>query len=61
MIITIDFRRPSKIYYYYFNSFNLFPEKIEALEDKIKTEMSTLKEKMAKMNDEMDIFTDLDR
>jgi len=36
-------------------------EKIEALEEKIKTEMSTLKEKMVKMNDEMDVFTDLDR
>ena len=36
-------------------------EKIEALEDKIKTEMTTLKEKMGRMEDEMVTFTDLDR
>jgi len=36
-------------------------EKIEALEEKIKTEMLTLKDKMAKMQDEMAVFTDIDR
>ena len=36
-------------------------EKIEALEDKIKTEMETLKTKMINMNDELNIFGDLDR
>ena len=36
-------------------------EKIEALEEKIKTEMVTLKEKMGKMNEEMEVFVDLDR
>ena len=36
-------------------------EKIEALEEKIKTEMMTLKEKMTRMDEEMVTFTDLDR
>ena len=36
-------------------------EKIEALEDKIKTEMTTLKEKMGRMDEEMVTFSDLDR
>merc|ERR1719510_2922191 len=36
-------------------------EKIEALEDKIKTEMTTLKEKMGRMEEEMVTFSDLDR
>ena len=36
-------------------------EKIEALEDKIKTEMETLKTKMMNMNDELHVFGDLDR
>ena len=36
-------------------------EKIEALEDKIKTEMETLKTKMINMNDELNVFGDLDR
>ena len=36
-------------------------EKIEALEEKIKTEMVTLKEKMGKMNEDMKIFSDIDR
>ena len=36
-------------------------EKIEALEDKIKTEMATLKEKMSHMDEEMVTFTDLDK
>ena len=39
----------------------LFLEKIEALEEKIKTEMVTLKEKMGKMNEDMKIFSDIDR
>ena len=34
---------------------------IEALEDKIKTEMTTLKDKMAKMEDEMLVYSDLDK
>lgn len=34
---------------------------IEALEEKIKTEMTTLKEKMRTMEDEMEIFSDLDK
>merc|ERR1711911_256518 len=36
-------------------------EKIEALEEKIKTEMTTLKEKMSHMEEEMVTFTDLDK
>ena len=36
-------------------------EKIEALEDKIKTEMTTLKEKMSHMEEKMATFTDLAR
>ncbi|XP_023331645.1 intraflagellar transport protein 74 homolog [Eurytemora carolleeae] len=36
-------------------------EKIEALEEKIKTEMSTLKEKMGRMEEEMVTFIDLER
>ena len=36
-------------------------EKIEALEEKIKTEMVTLKEKMTRMDDEMVTFADLDK
>ena len=36
-------------------------EKIEALEGKIKTEMSTLKEKMISMEEEMTVFADLDK
>ena len=35
-------------------------EKIEALEDKIKTEMTTLKEKMTRMDEEMGTFSDLE-
>merc|ERR1719250_140430 len=36
-------------------------DKIEALEEKIKTEMKTLKEKMSTMDDEMVTFSDLDK
>lgn len=36
-------------------------EKIEALEEKIKTEMTTLKEKMTNMDEEMVTFSDLDK
>merc|ERR1719244_959484 len=36
-------------------------EKIEALEEKIKTEMTTLKEKMTTMDEEMVTFSDLDK
>lgn len=36
-------------------------EKIEALEDKIRTEMSTLKDKMKTMEEEMIVFNDLER
>ena len=36
-------------------------EKIEALEDKIKAEMATLKEKMVKMEEEIETFSDLDK
>ena len=36
-------------------------EKIEALEEKIKTEMTTLKEKMTKMDEEMETFVDLEK
>jgi len=36
-------------------------EKIEALEEKIKTEMTTLKEKMTRMDEEMQTFSDLDK
>lgn len=36
-------------------------DKIEALEEKIKVEMETLKTKMATMGEEMVVFRDLDR
>jgi hypothetical protein len=36
-------------------------DKIEALEGKIKSEMVTLKEKMAKMEDELMVYSDLVR
>ena len=36
-------------------------DKIEALEEKIKTEMKTLKEKMSTMEEEMVTFSDLDK
>jgi hypothetical protein len=38
-----------------------FLDKIEALEDKIKAEMATLKEKMVKMEEEIETFSDLDK
>ena len=34
---------------------------IEALEEKIKTEMATLKDKMSSMEREMEVFSDLER
>ena len=36
-------------------------EKIEALEEKIKAEMDTLKSKMSNMNEELRVFSDLER
>merc|ERR1712012_760745 len=36
-------------------------EKIEALEEKIQTEMVTLKEKMSRMDEEMLTFSDIDK
>ena len=36
-------------------------EKIEALEEKIKAEMGTLKSKMSNMNEELRVFSDLER
>jgi len=41
--------------------FSFLAEKIEALEDKIKAEMATLKEKMVKMEEEIETFSDLDK
>jgi hypothetical protein len=38
---------------------NINLEKIEALEGKIKSEMVTLKEKMAKMEEELLLYSDL--
>jgi hypothetical protein len=43
----------------FFLQLNINLEKIEALEGKIKSEMVTLKEKMAKMEEELLLYSDL--
>ena len=43
------------------NQLKINLEKIEALEEKIKAEMDTLKGKMSNMNEELRTFSDLDR